>query len=224
MTTPILGAPDWAAAQASPWLTVNQALRIIEAMARRGIIIDRDLTAPPGSCDDGSCYLVDATATGVWATHDGELAIAVGEDASNGWFFIDVEKEGTVLYVQDENTEIRWTGSQWAIGGGGTMAINNQTTAYELELSDAAAYVRINVATGVDLTIPANADVPFEIGTEIPVRQVGGGQLTVVGAGGVTINVPAGCESKARGQGASISLFKAAANVWDLTGDLEVTP
>ena len=38
MTTPIVGAPDWSAAQATPWVTENKAFRMVEAMARRGII------------------------------------------------------------------------------------------------------------------------------------------------------------------------------------------
>ena len=113
MTTPITGAPDWAAAQASPWNTENQAKRMIEALARAGVIEDRDLTAPPGSCSDGACYLVKATATGAWATYDGKLAIAVGANAASGWYFVTVATEGVQLWVKDEDIRIRYDGSAW---------------------------------------------------------------------------------------------------------------
>lgn len=113
MTTPLIGAPDWEAEQASPWLTENRAKRMIEALARYAVIEDRDLTAPPGSCDDGACYLIAATATGDWAGQDGNMAIAVGEDAASGWYFVDIEQEGVELFVRDEDVKIRWDGAAW---------------------------------------------------------------------------------------------------------------
>ena len=115
MTTPIHGIPDWAAEQASPWTTENQSKRMLEAMARRGIVEDRDLATPPVSCDDGACYLVDVSATGAWAGQDGRLAIAVGVNAASGWYFITVAVEGTTLYVRDEDREIVYNGSAWVI-------------------------------------------------------------------------------------------------------------
>jgi len=134
MTTPLVGAPDWAAAQASPWTTENKAKRMIEALARSGIVQDRDLTAPPGACSDGHCYLVKATATGLWATHDGEMAIAVGTNASSGWYFVTVALEGVELYICDENIKITYSGSAWvsgALGGPFEMlvAASDQSTA-----------------------------------------------------------------------------------------------
>lgn len=107
MTTPVFFLTDWAAAQASPWNGHNAALRMFEALIR-GSVLDRDLTAPPGSCDDGAAYLVGASATGLWATHDGEFAVAVGEDASNGWLFAPVENDGFQLWVVDESLRIQW--------------------------------------------------------------------------------------------------------------------
>lgn len=133
MTTPIIGAPDWAASQASPWATVNQATRMIEALARYGIIEDRDLTAPPGSCADGACYLVKATATGAWAGQDGKMAIAVGANAASGWYFVTVAVEGVELYVRDENVKIRYNGSAWTSASGGefhfVVAVSDESTA-----------------------------------------------------------------------------------------------
>lgn len=112
-TTPIFSLPDWAAAQATPWLTENQVKRVIEAAAR-GIIEDNDLSAPPGSCADGACYLVAGTGTGAWASHDGQMAIAVGTNAASGWYFVTAAVEGVRLYVRDENLTQFYNGS-WYI-------------------------------------------------------------------------------------------------------------
>ncbi len=117
MTTPRTSAPEWAAAQATPWTGHNQALRVLDAAASRWIIEDRDLTAPPGSCADGACYLIKATATGAWAGLDGKLAIALGTNAASGWHTVTVAVEGVQLYIRDENTTIEYDGAAWNVVG-----------------------------------------------------------------------------------------------------------
>lgn len=114
-TTPQTGAPEWEHAQASPWLTANKARRTFDAFALRTSVIDRDLTAPPATCSDGARYLVAATATGDWATHDGQLAIAFGTNASNGWVFATAANEGVQIWVEDEETQIEYVNGQWVL-------------------------------------------------------------------------------------------------------------
>lgn len=113
MNLPRTGAAEWAGPQASPWDVVNAALRALDAGTCRFLVEDRDLTAPPGSCSDGACYLVSATATGAWDDEDGKLAVAIGANASNGWMFITVAVEGVDLYIRDENITIQYNGSGW---------------------------------------------------------------------------------------------------------------
>jgi hypothetical protein len=109
MTTPKTGSPEWAASQASPDVTVNEALRRIEAGTGPPRIVDRDLTSPPGSCADGATYIVAGPSpTGAWAGHDGDLAIAVGVDAASGWYFIEPE-EWLVVACQDEDVLLRFS-------------------------------------------------------------------------------------------------------------------
>lgn len=112
--TPTLAVPEWSASQASPWLIHNKALRMIEAMTGYGIVEDRDLSSPPGSCASGARYLINGTGGGAWIGHDGELAIAVGVDAASGWYFITVAQEGVRLYVRDENVTIKYLGG-WVL-------------------------------------------------------------------------------------------------------------
>lgn len=113
MTTPNVQAPEWASAQGSPWTPHNKALRLLDAFAAHSIIEDRNLAAPPGACADGARYLVAAAPTGLWAGQAGTLAIAVGVNASNGWYFVTVAVEGVELWVRDENIKIIHNGSAW---------------------------------------------------------------------------------------------------------------
>lgn len=114
-TLPVTGANELVSGQALPETSINEALRHLDVGHSRARPEDRDLTAPPGTCVDGACYLVDSTATGAWAGKDGKLAIAVGTDASNGWLFQNVEREGFRLYIKDEDVELLYNGSAWVV-------------------------------------------------------------------------------------------------------------
>lgn len=115
MTTPIAGAPEWAASQASPWLTVNKALRMIEALGGRALVESRSTYSPPAACADGARYLVPANPGGLWDTDaaDNKLAIAVGANAANGWYYVAIAVEGFEVWVRDENLGLRHNGSSW---------------------------------------------------------------------------------------------------------------
>lgn len=113
MTTPQTTAPEWEAQQAQPWTPHNEAIRLLDAFAVKSAIEDRDLTSPPVSCSDGARYLVDTPATGLWAGKDGQLAIAQGASASNGWRFATVAREGNQLYVRDEEKLIEYLNGAW---------------------------------------------------------------------------------------------------------------
>lgn len=68
------------------------------------------------------------------------------------------------------------------------VAIDAQTTtAYTLLLADKDQYVRVNNAAANTVTIPANVDVAFAIGTQITVRQAGARKTTIAGAACVTV-------------------------------------
>lgn len=127
MTTPKTSAPEWAGSQAQPNVTVNEALRRIEAGAGLFRVEDDDATAPPGSCADGAQYIPAATATGDWAGKELYIAIAVGVNAANGWYFIAPE-EGMRARIKDENVFKEYSGSAWVAAASGTgdlLAANN---------------------------------------------------------------------------------------------------
>jgi hypothetical protein len=106
-TTPRSGMPLLAAAQAQKHVTHNEALLQLDALGCARIL-DRDLTAPPSSPNDGDTYLVHATATGDWAGQDGRIAYAI----DGGWRFYE-PFAGLMAYVVDETKPIVFDGSAW---------------------------------------------------------------------------------------------------------------
>jgi hypothetical protein len=75
-------------------------------------------------------------------------------------------------------------------------------------------------AGAITATIPLNSSVPFPVGTILVGRQFGAGQLSFVGAGGVTVNVPTGRSAATRAQWSIIYAVKRDTDHWTLIGDL----
>lgn len=98
------------------------------------------------------------------------------------------------------------------------IGFNNQTGSYTLVLTDSGKAVSITSASPTVVTVPANASVAFPVGTMVPLRQGGAGQVTVSPASGVVVN-GRGDANKLAGQYAWATLVQVAANVWDLFGD-----
>lgn len=101
----------------------------------------------------------------------------------------------------------------------GHIVTNPQTgTTYTLVAADDGKVVEISNASPITLTVPTDASVPFTVGTQIVVLRTGAGQITVAGAGGVTVNATPGL--KLRAQWSSATLIKRATDTWVLVGDL----
>jgi hypothetical protein len=76
-------------------------------------VLDRNLTTPPVSPADGDCYIPAATATGVWATREGQ--ITVYRASSSAWEFY-VPKVGWLAYIQDEEVLSAYKAGGWSAG------------------------------------------------------------------------------------------------------------
>ena len=59
------------------------------------------------------------------------------------------------------------------------LAINPQTVAYELVLSDNGKMVEVSSASAVTLSIPTNANQAFATGAQITILQTSSGQVTI---------------------------------------------
>ena len=88
-----------------------------------------------------------------------------------------------------------------------------------LSIEDAGHLITSTYATAVTEVIPANADVPFPVGTVIQIAQLGAGQvsLSIVTD---TLRVPPGFVAKLRGQYSTATITKIAETTWLASGDL----
>lgn len=109
-------------------------------------------------------------------------------------------------------------GTQVKQGVPSITTINQQTSGYTTVLTDRDKLVEVSSASGVTVTIPANSSVAYPVGTSIDILQTGAGQVTIAGAGGVTVNATPGL--KLRTQWSSATLFKRATDTWVVFGDL----
>lgn len=106
-TTPRSALPLLAAAQAQKHVTHNEALLQLDALSCARLL-DRDLSAPPGSPADGDTYLVKAAGSGDWIGQDGRIAFAV----DGAWRFY-APYTGLIAYVVDEGVLLVYNGSAW---------------------------------------------------------------------------------------------------------------
>lgn len=98
------------------------------------------------------------------------------------------------------------------------IATTSQTTSYTLVLADRGTMIEMNSGSSLNLTIPLNSSVTFDVGTTVGICQMGAGQVTVVATGGVTLRNPSSLTTRA--QYSTISVRKRATDEWVVSGDL----
>ena len=97
--------------------------------------------------------------------------------------------------------------------------IAQKTASYTLsDLAERDTLIEIASSSATTLTIPADSSVNYPVGTTLDILQTSTGQVTIAGAGGVTVNATPGL--KLRTQWSSATLLKRAANTWVVYGDL----
>lgn len=107
MPTPRLALPYIVQGQAQKEVTHNDALVRLDALVDL-YILDRDLSAPPGSPADGDAYIVAGSPTGAWAGQAGNIAYLI----DGAWRFY-VPVKGFIAYVADEQKMLVFTASGW---------------------------------------------------------------------------------------------------------------
>lgn len=105
--SPHLGLGYLAPAQAQKHVTVNEALRRLDALVQLGVL-DRTLAAPPPGAAEGDRHIVGPAATGAWAGHDGEIAALL----DGVWTFI-APKPGWLAYVAAEAEIVVFLSGAW---------------------------------------------------------------------------------------------------------------
>lgn len=110
-------------------------------------------------------------------------------------------------------------GTQTKEGVVSRTPIIQKTASYTLSaLTERDSMIEVSSSSGTTITIPAESSTNFPVGTSIDVLQTSTGQVTIAGAGGVTVNATPGL--KLRTQWSSATLFKRAADTWVVYGDL----
>jgi hypothetical protein len=110
-------------------------------------------------------------------------------------------------------------GTQTKIGVPSITTISQKTDSYTLSnLNERDSIIEISKGSATTLTIPADSTVNYPVGTTLDVIQTSSGQVTIAGAGGVTVNATPGL--KLRTQWSSATLLKRASNTWLVFGDL----
>lgn len=134
MTTPNLSLPELVASQAQPHVTLNNALRRLDALVQASVISQTN--TPPGSPAEGDTYIVGGSPTGAWAGHDGEIATLIG----GGWTFT-VPAAGWLVYDHDESAYYSCDGGSppsWSVfsgggGGGGETYVGQRRIFYVID-------------------------------------------------------------------------------------------
>lgn len=103
------------------------------------------------------------------------------------------------------------------------LSLNAQTgTTYTFVLADNGKLVTASNASAQTYTIPLNSSVAYATGAQINLIQIGAGQVTIQGAGGVTVasTGATAASPKLRAQYSSATLIKVATDTWYVIGDL----
>lgn len=134
--------PLLSASQAQKHVTVNEALKLLDAIVQAGVI-DKDLTSPPGSPSEGDIYIVGGSATGDWSGEDNN--IAVYQDGA--WVFI-TPLSGWIAWVDDENVLYVYNSGTWEsladILGAGYLSTGGGTLTGNLVLEESTPSIRWN--------------------------------------------------------------------------------
>lgn len=179
-------------------------------------VLDRSLSAPPGSPVSGDRYIVGAGATGGWNGHDGKIALYLGA----AWRFY-VPQDGWIAYDQNDGVTVRMESGLWReieTLVKPALIANEAGATKTLTEADSLSVVRFTGASAVTLTVPANTTEAIRTGTTFRLRQAGTGLLSVAPEVGVTVNSRASLN--AAGQHASLVLVKVGTDEWDLSGDI----
>lgn len=119
--TPNLGMNYVVSGQASGEVTLNDALNAIDGIIQLAVQFVGD--TPPGSPTNGQAFLVIATATGAWTSHEGQIALYY-----NGWTFLS-PKAGWKAWDKNILQHMMYDGIEWLAYSANVAAIGSPGSA-----------------------------------------------------------------------------------------------
>jgi hypothetical protein len=160
-------------------------LRAIDALLMCSVL-DKTLSAPPGSPANGDAHIVKPTGTGAWAGHDNAVAIWTTDNPaalSGEWEFY-AAANGVLVYNVADTTVYFWNGSAWTgvtgAGAASQAGVEQNSYVYAADTGAANAYV---VTLSPVPTIVAGAEVIFKASN----ANSGASTLTVNGGSAIPI-------------------------------------
>ena len=171
--------------------------------------VDRDDSLP-------NSYLVDGTATEITKNNSGLVTAGTDLNATNlNQMDEGIDNAHTDIATNTANISTNTSDINTFKAFGSIVTVASSRT---LALTDANDYLRVT-GTTVTITVPTNASVAFDIGTEISVIQTTTGTCTFAASGGVTIN-SRDSNVQIDGQYGAVTLKKVNTDEWDLVGAL----
>jgi len=160
------------------------------------------LTGEEGPAGPGLADVVDDTTPQLGGNIDvnGNKIVSV----TNGDIEIEPDGTGEILLTGDTKAK--------------SPIVTEAGTSKTLAITDRDTYQIFTSGSAIALTIPTNASVAFDIGTEIICEQGGAGVITV-GGGGVTKNSKDSLLDS-NGQYSVLCMKKTATDTWTIFGDL----
>lgn len=102
---------------------------------------------------------------------------------------------------------------------GYNSSINQQSGTYTVTIDDLGKLIEINNSASVVVTIPTDANAPFQVGDRVDILQTGAGQVNLAPDTGVTLNSETS-KRKLLNQWAACTIIKRGANSWVAIGNL----
>ena len=107
MNSPSLKLPYLAAEQAQKHVTVNESLRMLDALVQASVR-NSDAIAPPANPSEGERYLLGSSPQGAWAEQGG--ALAAWQDGA--WAFF-APQPGWRIWDEKESALLVYDGARW---------------------------------------------------------------------------------------------------------------
>lgn len=136
---------------------VNAYGDAIDALAGTAAVKDKDLTTPPTPTNSGNGYIIPAGASGDWSTKAKYLAY----DYNSAWVYYPPWK-GSTVYVEDEDKDYKYDGTNWVIKTPATTVAQiytwvAKTANFTASSSEAACYAVNGTSGAITITLPAAA-------------------------------------------------------------------
>jgi hypothetical protein len=148
-----LALPFLEAAQAQKHVTVNEALRRLDAAVQLAVE-SCILAEPPAAPDEGARYIIAAGGSGDWAGHDGEVAVW----SDGAWDFF-TPREGWRAWDKGGAGFVYWTGTDWATEPGDGLAASAHGAATVFHVLEADHEITAGTMNDTVLAIPERAIV-----------------------------------------------------------------